>query len=129
MIIEQSKVKTKGKVVGTINIDIYDTMEEAVNALTPELALKLLNKANKVRLQGEERNRHKAGRGTKDALRAAAFKLMTTEEITAFGGDYKAMQAHLDSPEMQEKAREVIAAANPEAEDTDEVEDTNEAEE
>lgn len=88
------------KTVATIDVPQFDSIAEGCSTLGDALALDLLNRQTKVYYAGLERNKHIEGAPSKKANREAAFKLLTTDEQIRYSGDFEALLAFLDSPEM-----------------------------
>lgn len=105
---ELASVAHKGRKVGETEVVIYDSLEELIANEKPEQILNLFNKANKIRLQANERAKHAEGKASKTKLRTVAFNLLTPEEIARYAGNFEALQTFLDSEEMQERVKQAI---------------------
>lgn len=105
---ETREVKHKSKTVAEIEVPIYESLDEAAEALTPEKALGLLNKQNVIRLQANERQKSAGTRVGKKRLAKAAYNCLTPDEVQAVAGDYDALQELLNSPEIQARAKELL---------------------
>lgn len=101
-------VNHKGRKVGSVDIPVYESIEELLDAESPEMILAMFNKANKIRIQGNERAKHTDARVGKQRRRALAYKLISTEELANYAGDFMALQAFLDSPEIQARVDQAI---------------------
>ncbi len=104
---ETSEVKTKGKVVGSVEVNIYETIDELVEAIDAKTILEFFNKSNKIAAQASERQKHTPGRIGKTVIRKAAFNLCTSEEIiatTQTDDPYVALEALVDSKMDEAKA-------------------------
>jgi hypothetical protein len=98
----------KAKKVGEVDVPVYESMEELIAGETQESILAMFNKANKIRIQGNERAKHAEGRTGKTKLRTLAFNLLTSDEVAKFAGDFAALQAFLDGADMQARVKEYI---------------------
>ena len=90
---EIKEVKSKGAVVGSCNVNIYETVEELIDNVDEKVILDMFNKANVIAAQAKERQAHapaKLGKGKKMAM---AFNLLSVEEMTSCAGDFEALQA------------------------------------
>ena len=74
---------------------------------------------------GVERNKHVQKKPGKDKRFAAALGTLTQEELLSCVGKPDALLALVSSPEIQERAKAVLEAA--EAEDSEPAEETEEA--
>ena len=110
---EVKEVKSKGAVVGTVTVPIYETIEELIDDVDHPIILAMFNKANIIDLQAKERNAHapaKLGKGKK--LRLCMNKL-TADEMMSCAGDFDALEA-LALTKMDEVEAEIAAAAGTE---------------
>ena len=103
-------VRTGGKVVATITVPVYETVDEAVTKETEAVVLAKFNSQNATDLANVERAKHRPATMGKGAKRVAATNVCTTEEIMDalsnadrdFGGDKAAaIDALVNSAEIQ----------------------------
>lgn len=87
--------------VGEVACPIYESIEELTANVAAETILGLFNKANVIRLQGNERAKHQDAKAGKTARRGDAFKLLSSKELVQFAGRFMELQAFLDGDEMQ----------------------------
>jgi len=79
---ELSKVRTGGKVVTEITINIYDSLSEITDAGFDEAKIvDKFNRMNKIDLQGEARNQFITPKPGKQAAKMAAFNTLTSDEL------------------------------------------------
>ena len=97
--------------VGEITCDIYENIDELIANVKPETILGLFNKANVIRLQGNERAKHQEARAGKTKRRGLAYNLLSQDELVRFAGDFAGLQEFLDSDEMQARVDADIAAS------------------
>ncbi len=97
--------------VGEVTCDIYEDMDELTANVKPETILGLFNKANVIRLQGNERAKHQDAKAGKTKRRGLAYNLLTQDELVQFAGDFAGLQAFLDSDELQARVDAGIAAS------------------
>jgi len=98
--------------VGTVTCPIYETVEELVANVSGETILGLFNKANVIRLQGNERAKHQDKAAGKTKRRGIAYDhCITTEELTQYVNKWTELQDYLDSPEMEARVDAYIAAS------------------
>ena len=103
MKVGQSDVKSKGKVVGVANYDIYDSVAEAIATLGEEMILELVNVQTKTRSLNIIREGAQDRIGKK-ALTAKAMATITPEEFMEVAGDPVRIRQLLESKEEQIKA-------------------------
>jgi len=96
--------------VGEITCDIYENIDELIANVKPETILGLFNKANVIRLQGNERAKHQEARAGKTKRRGLAYNLLSSEELGQYAGKFAELQEFLDSDEMQARVDADIAA-------------------
>ena len=114
------------KVVGSVTVPIYENVDELVAAEPPALILSMFNNANKVRIMGNERQKHQKGKMGKNKRRELGFELLP--EVLgedAFldlvrQANYEKMQAAIDSVEVQLAIDEHLKDDEGEVEETDE---------
>lgn len=112
---EVKEVKHKGKVVGSVEVPIYESIEELTKSVDAAMVLDLFNKQNVIRLQGIERNKHTTPTAGKEARRMLAFNLIFSKDpkaLTKFAGPDGAqrMKEYLESPEVQKIVDAHLAA-------------------
>lgn len=93
----------KLKEVARVDCPVYENLEELMAKEKPDIILGLFNKANAIRIQGNERAKHQPARAGKTAMRAQAFNLLSPKEIAKFAGNFKDLQTFLDSDEMTKR--------------------------
>jgi hypothetical protein len=103
------QVRTKGKVVSEIEVPVYATLDEIMEAENATKIVKMFNKANIIELQNEERNKYSGTKAGKLKRRRAAFNLLKAAEIAQFEGDMDKLIEYLESAEMQNRADEELA--------------------
>ncbi len=94
--------------VGEVTCPIYESVDELVANVKAETLLGLFNKANVIRLQGNERAKHQDAKAGKTKHRAAGYALIDAQ-IVKFAGKFLKLQEFLDTPGMQEAAGNYIA--------------------
>ncbi len=109
----QSDVKSKGKVVGTANYNIYDTLQEAVETITEVACLELINTQTKTNSLNAVRE-GATERVGKKMLTAKALAAITPEEWGQLAGDAARIQQAIDA-KIVELEEELKAAADAEA--------------
>lgn len=109
------KVRHKSEVVGEVTVPVYETMEELMEKESAERILSMFNKQNCVRIAGNERAKHTEGRAGKKKRAQIAFNLLTSEELAAATGDYDALQALLESEDVQARVDEYLSGNPAEA--------------
>lgn len=97
--------------VGEVTCPIYENMDELTANVKPETILGLFNKANVIRLQGNERAKHQEARAGKTKRRGLAYNLLTQEELIQFAGKFAELQSFLDGDEMQARVDASTAAS------------------
>ena len=100
---ENSEVKHKGVIVATIEVPVYDTLDEIIAAHDEATIVDMFNKQYKIALQAKARNKFTEARTSKKAMRIKAFNLLTNEELARFAGDFVALEAFLESQEMMKR--------------------------
>ena len=109
---ELKVVKSKGAEVGTVAVNIYETVEELIENVEEKVILDMFNKANVIAAQAKERQAHapaKLGKGKKMAM---AFNLLTVEEMTSCAGDFEALQALAETKMPEVEAALASASAD-----------------
>lgn len=96
-------VKTKGKVVDTIELAIYDTLAEIQADHEDAKIVALFNKAFAVDEMGSSRNKHAPSRIGKSKKMRMAYNMLTPDEALSCAQDYDKLQALLESklPEVE----------------------------
>lgn len=98
--------------VGTVTCPIYENVDELIANVEPATILGLFNKANVIRLQGNERAKHQDKAAGKTKRRGIAYdNCITTEELASYAGQWTALQTFLDSDEMNARVDAHIAAS------------------
>ena len=97
--------------VGEVTVQIYETVDELIANEKPEVILGMFNKANVIRLQGNERAKHQDKVTGKTKRRGLAYNLLSTTELAEHAGDFAGLQAFLDSDAMQARVDEDLAAS------------------
>ncbi len=112
---ETKEVKLDSKVVETIQIPVYDNLEEIVDALGDVKVLALANRQNKAELSNQSRAKHTPSKAGKKKLLTLAYQLCDKdsnpenyEKMVGLIGDYDAMQSFLTSllPEVERRLKE-----------------------
>lgn len=98
---ETKKVMHKSTQVGEVTVPIYESFEELQNSEEEAHILNMFNKQNMVRIMGNERAKHGGTKAGKKKRMQLAYNLLTTVQLTEVAQDYDALQALLDSPEIQ----------------------------
>ena len=107
-IVDGAKKQVK---VGEVTVNIYESIDELTANVKPETILGLFNKANTIRLQGNERAKHQDAKAGKTKRRGLAYNLLSSEELGEYAGDFAGLQAFLDSEEMQVRVNEATDAS------------------
>ncbi len=97
--------------VATVDVDIYENIDELIANVKPEVILGMFNKANVIRLQGNERAKHQDKVAGKTKRRGLAYNLLSQDELVQYAGDFAGLQAFLDSDEMQARVDAITAAS------------------
>lgn len=95
------KVRTKQKVVAEIEVPIYVDTSELLEFEPAERILAMFNNANHVRLMGNERAKFSGTRTGKKMRAKIAFNCLTVEQLQSVAGDMDALDALLDSDDIQ----------------------------
>jgi hypothetical protein len=91
------EVKSKSVVVGTVNVNVYETIDEAVAAVTPEKALAMINAQVKADTANAERAKHAPAKASMKRKMQLAYNLCTHEELEAVMTNYEGLQDLLKS--------------------------------
>ena len=99
-------IKYQQKVVDTIEVPIYETIEEAQEAFTPETLLQLINSQKRANLANAKRAEHRPSKSGKKQLFKEAYAYCFEnypDELTSKIGDLEALQSYVESKieEMQ----------------------------
>lgn len=97
--------------VGEVTCPIYENMDELTANVKAETILGLFNKANVIRLQGNERAKHQDKAAGKTKRRGLAYNLLSPEELGQYAGRFAELQEFLDGAEMQARVDADIAAS------------------
>ena len=97
------EVKTKGKVVATVDITIYENIDELMENVEEKVIVERFNHANTIAIMGNERQKHTPTKMGKTKKMRMAFNLLTPEEAMSCAGDYDKLQELLESkiPEVE----------------------------
>lgn len=102
---ETRKVRTGGNVVGEVEVPVYENIDELIAAEDEATILSQFNKANAVRLQGNERAKHTLARVGKGKRFEIGFNLLPTvldkAVIEGAIGNIDAMKKLVASDEVQ----------------------------
>lgn len=123
-IIEKTEVKLKGRVVEVVDVEKFDTVDEALASLGEETTISLINRQHKADTCNAARAKHRPSTASKKKLRQLAFELCTPErdaelhaELMAKMGDFDALMEFLDS--LADRVREEILAGSVVVDDDD----------
>ena len=123
---ETYEIKTKGAVVGSVDVSVWETLDEVLENVEPDVILSLVNRQSKTDACNKERASHRektAGKGKRyeaaiNVLYSLEFADGSTgidrlNECIALGpnGAKKAMDELLNSTEVQAAVDEVLEAA------------------
>lgn len=103
-------IKFKSEVVDSIEVPIYETIEEAQEVFTPEALLQLINSQNRANLANAKRAEHRPSKSGKKQLFKEAYAYCFenyAEELTSKIGDLAVLESYVES-----KIEEMQAAAN-----------------
>ncbi len=99
-------VRTGGKVVGETTVPVYETLDELVAAENEKSILNMFNKANAVRIMGNERAKHSLARIGKNKRFEIAYNLLwdilTPEEAKEVLGNIEKLKEVCASDRVQE---------------------------
>lgn len=95
------KVRHKGEVVSEVNVPVYATFDELVNSEKQERIVSVFNNGNAVRIMGNERAKFSGTRTGKKKRLQMAFNCVSVEELMAVQGNADALNALLESEEVQ----------------------------
>jgi len=106
------------KVVGTVEVPIYENLDELRASVKEEKIVALFNKMNKIEIQANERSKHSTEKGGKQLRKKVAFELcmldpsLKDELLSAAGtGNIEAMDTFLFSDKVQQLVDAKLAAA------------------
>ena len=102
-------VKYDGKLVGSVNIPLYETLQELSDSESTEHILNMFNKGNTINLQRIERDKHKPASTGKQARTFIGMSLLTTEEAQACCMDPEKLKELIDSTEVQDRIDTFLA--------------------
>lgn len=98
--------------VGEVTCPIYENVDELIANVKPETILGLFNKANVIRMQGNERAKHQEAKAGKTKRRSIAYDhCITTEELAQYAGKWLELQEFLDGAEMNARIDAYVAAS------------------
>ena len=110
---------TPRKIVGTVDCPIYENLEELQEAETVEQILNMFNKANVIRLQGNERAKHQTKKAGKNLRFDIGFNLLWEvlgdDAAKQCIGNIEKLREAIASPEIQTAIDEYIASQKNEA--------------
>lgn len=118
-------VKSAKKVVARIDVPVYESIDELVEALGSDKVLKLANTQNKTNMKNDARAAA-TGEPSKKALEEAAWAKITPEMLAAVTGDIEGIRNLLNTAkeevqkELAEKKATAVAAVEDEVADEDE---------
>jgi hypothetical protein len=107
---EVKEVKSKSKVVGSVTVTKYETVQELIDNVDEKIILDMFNKANVIAAQAKERQAHaptRIGKGKKFEL---CMNKLTIDEMATCAGDFAAMET-LALTKMPEVEADLAAAA------------------
>ena len=107
---EIKDVKSKGKIVGTCTVNIYETIDELIDNVPEKDIIDLFNKAIVIAAQAKERNAHAPTKMGKNKKLVLCMNKLTAEEMATCAGDFEAMQ-ELAWTKLDEVEAELAAAA------------------
>lgn len=110
------KVKYGGKEVGSVNVPIYETIDELANNEAAESILARFNQGNAIFLMGQERNKHKPATVGKRNRAFIGFNVLTQEEIASCKGDPTALRNLIESEAVQARIDEYLEEQGEETE-------------
>jgi len=90
---EVKEVKTKGKTVGSVEVTIYETVEELIDSVDEKTILAMFNKANIIAVQAKERQAHAPSAIGKNKKFTLCMNKLTAEEMADCAGDFAALEA------------------------------------
>ncbi len=96
--------------VGEVTIKVWENIDELIANEKPEHILGMFNKANVIRVQGNERAKHQDKVAGKTKRRGLAYNLLSQEELVQYAGNFAGLQEFLDSDEMATRVDESIAS-------------------
>ena len=101
------------KVVGEVDIPVYDTIDELIENEDEAIILSLFNQQNAVRLMGNERAKHTMGRIGKGRRFEIAYNLLrdvvSEEEFMEAIGNIETLKSLIASDKVQLAVDEYIA--------------------
>jgi hypothetical protein len=102
MRLEATDVKYKSEVVETIEIPVFENVEEMLAELGDKAVLDLANRQNKADLSNKCRAKYRPSATGKTKLRQLAFELASkdadlTAQVTSLMGDFDGLTTFLDS--------------------------------
>ncbi len=109
MEIKTIDIRYQQKVVASIEVPVYQTIEKAQEAFTPEALLQLINSQNRANLANAKRAEFRPSKGGKKQLFKEAYAYCFENypsELTAAIGDLEQLQSFVESKieEMQNAA-------------------------
>lgn len=99
----EKDVKLGGNIVGTVNVPIYDTVDELIDAEDDSRILACFNGGNKIRIMTAERTIHQDKPLSKQKKLMLGLAALTTDELQQVAGDMDAMQDLALSDDVQSR--------------------------
>ena len=122
MQVETKNVRYDRKIVGQVDVPVYENLEELTGAEEADYIVSQFNKGNTITLMGIERNKHKPKTLGKQKRIWIALNLLTEEELMSVRGDEDALQALVMSDKIQARVDAKIAEEGGDADEDDESE-------
>ena len=101
----------KSQVVDVIPVPVYESLQEARDALTDDKCLKLINRQNQSDITNAKRAEHKPGAIKGAKLFDALYNCLTEEEALGAVGNSTKLRELLASDEIQNRLKAKLAAA------------------
>ncbi len=98
------EVKLKGKVVATVKVPSYDTLEDLMANVAEDKILSGFNRQNKADITNAARAEHRGPTAGKQKRRDMAFNLVFASDpnkLLEFAGDAGKLRDYLESAEVQ----------------------------
>jgi hypothetical protein len=87
--------------VGTVELKVYENIDELLAAVEGPVIVSKFNKANKIDVMNAERGKHMERKLGVAKKIQNGYNVCTVEELTQFAGDYDALKEFLLSEEIQ----------------------------
>src|SRR5690554_2083353 len=88
---KEIEVKSKSRTVATVEVPVYDSLQEAIEHEGEEKVLELFNQQNKTNIMNAARTAA-TQKLSKSVLRDRAFAELTVEEFQSVAGDQEALK-------------------------------------